>query len=74
MPTNSQSVYNKSVTNVSNGRIDIEGPPPDIRFSMWDKIPVNQITTFRDALTGNWMDNDVSNVFFSKCFDPEKSM
>jgi len=66
MPTNSESIYNKSVKILSNGRIDINGPPPDVRFSMWDKIPVNQITTFRDALTGNWIDNDVSNVFFSK--------
>jgi hypothetical protein len=66
MPTNSQTINNITVKSVSNGRIDIEGPPPDVRFSMWDKIPVNQITTFRDALTGNWMDNDVSNVFFSK--------
>ena len=58
-----QKVY---VKKVSNGRIDIEGPPPDVRFSMWDKIPVNQITTFRDALTGNWADTDLSNAFFSK--------
>ena len=35
-----QKVYTKKV---SNGRIDIEGPPPDVRFAMWDKIPVNQI-------------------------------
>jgi hypothetical protein len=58
-----QKVYTKKV---SNGRIDIEGPPPDVRFAMWDKIPVNQITTFRDALTGNWSDTDLSNAFFSK--------
>ena len=58
-----QKVYTKKV---SNGRIDIEGPPPDVRFSMWDKIPVNQITTFRDALTGNWENTDLSNAFFSK--------
>ena len=66
MPRDSQSVNNISTRAVSNGRIDIDGPPPDARFAMWDKIPVNQITTFRDALTGNWTDNDVSNVFFSK--------
>ena len=66
MPRDSQTVKNISTITTSNGRIDIEGPPPEARFAMWDKIPVNQITTFRDALTGNWMDNDVSNVFFSK--------
>ena len=66
MPRDSQTVKNISTKAVSNGRIDIEGPSPEVRFSMWDKIPVNQITTFRDALTGNWTDNDVSNVFFSK--------
>lgn len=56
-------IQNVSTKNVSNGRIDIMEPPPDIRFSMWDKIPVNQVTTFRDAMTGNWIDNDVSNTF-----------
>jgi hypothetical protein len=61
-----QTIQNVSTKRISNGRIDIEGPPPDVRFSMWDKIPVNQITTFRDALTGNWTDTDLSNVFFSK--------
>ena len=66
MPRDSQSVNNISTRAASNGRIDIDGPPPDARFAMWDKIPVNQITTFRDALTGNWTDSDVSNVFFSK--------
>ena len=66
MPRDSQTVQNISTKQISNGRIDIEGPSADVRFAMWDKIPVNQITTFRDALTGNWMDNDVSNVFFSK--------
>ena len=59
------SIQNVSTKNVSNGRVDIMEPPPDIRFSMWDKIPVNQVTTFRDAMTGNWIDNDVSNTFFS---------
>ena len=58
-------IQNVSTKNVSNGRIDIMEPPPEIRFSMWDKIPVNQITTFRDAMIGNWTDNDVSNTFFS---------
>ncbi len=60
------TIQNVSTKKVSNGRIDIEGPSADVRFSMWDKIPVNQITTFRDALTGNWTDTDLSNAFFSK--------
>jgi hypothetical protein len=60
------TIQNVSTKKISNGRIDIEGPPPDVRFSMWDKIPVNQITTYRDALTGNWSDTDLSNIFFSK--------
>jgi hypothetical protein len=66
MPHNSGTIHNISTQKISNGRIDIEGPPPEARFAMWDRIPVNQVTTFRDALTGNWTDNDVSNVFFSK--------
>ena len=38
----------------SNGRIDIEGPSMEAQFAMYDKIPVNKVTTFRDALNGNW--------------------
>jgi hypothetical protein len=50
---------------ISNGRIDISGPSIEAQFAMYDKIPVNQVTTFRDALNGNWTDTLVSLTFFS---------
>ena len=48
----------------SNGRVDIEGPNIATRFSMMDKIPVNDCTSFRDALNGNWNDTTLSLSFF----------
>ena len=54
-----------TIKNISNGRIDISGPPPEAQFALFDRIPVNQVTTFRDALTGNWTENAVSQTFFS---------
>ena len=50
----------------SNGRVDIEGPNIAARFSMMDKIPVNDSSSFRDALTGNWNDTTLSLAFFSE--------
>ena len=50
----------------SNGRVDIEGPNIATRFSMMDKIPVNDSTSFRDALNGNWTDTTLSLAFFSE--------
>ena len=37
----------------------------DLRFAMSDQIPVNQTSTFRDAMTGNWYDTALSTAFFS---------
>ena len=48
-----------------NGRVNILGPSTDILFSMSDKIPTNQITSFSDAMTGNWNDTCLSLAFFS---------
>jgi len=50
----------------SNGRVDILGDKtPDI-FQLYDRVPVNnKITSYRQALTGNWENNIVSNAFFS---------
>jgi hypothetical protein len=49
----------------SNGRVNILGPNIDTRFSMIDRIPVNQCASFRDAMTGNWNDTPLSVTFFS---------
>lgn len=50
----------------ANGRVDILGDKaPDI-FQLYDRVPVNnKITSYRQALTGNWENNMISNAFFS---------
>lgn len=49
----------------SNGRVDILGPSIEQRFSMSDRIPVSQSTSFRDAMKGNWNNTALSDTFFS---------
>jgi hypothetical protein len=49
----------------TNGRVNILGPNTDIRFSMSDRIPIDQATSFRDAMTGNWNNTILSDTFFS---------
>lgn len=52
--------------NNSNGRVNILGPNIDKRFSMSDSIPINSTKySYRDAMTGNWYDTELSNAFFS---------
>lgn len=50
-----------------NGRVNIIEPPsPDIRFQMQEKISIkNKTTEYREALTGTWENNILSDVFFS---------
>lgn len=53
----------------SNGRIDIlNKPQPNIAklFSMYDKIPAKQCTTFREATLGQWDETSLSKAFFSQ--------
>lgn len=47
-----------------NGRI-IQ-PNTNNLFNLYDRIPVNQITTVRNPLKGVWGENILSEVFFSK--------
>jgi hypothetical protein len=50
----------------SNGRVNILGPNMDDRFLMTDRIPINSTkNSFRDAMTGNWYDTQLSNAFFN---------
>jgi len=50
----------------SNGRVNILGPNIDDRFAMTDRIPLSSTKySFRDAMTGNWYDTQLSNAFFS---------
>ena len=52
---------------VSNGRVNILGPNIADRFAMTDRIPLNSTKySFRDAMTGNWYDTQLSNAFFSE--------
>jgi hypothetical protein len=53
----------------SNGRVDIinkEGPDLCNLFSMYDKIPANQCTTFREPTLGVWNETQLSSAFFSE--------
>jgi hypothetical protein len=51
----------------SNGRVDIINKQPDLcnLFAMYDKIPANQCSTFREPTLGQWNDTDLSRAFFS---------
>jgi hypothetical protein len=53
----------------SNGRVDIinkEGPDLCNLFAMYDKIPANQCSTFREPTLGVWNETDLSKTFFSE--------
>ena len=50
---------------VNNGRVDIKSPNTTNLFQMYDKIPANQCSTFRNATEGLWTENILSNAFFS---------
>ncbi len=50
----------------NNGRVDIKTPNTSNLFEIYDKIPANQMATFRNPTEGIWNDTDLSNTFFSK--------
>lgn len=52
----------------SNGRVDIINKQPDLcnLFAMYDKIPANQCSTFREPTLGLWSETKLSNSFFSE--------
>jgi hypothetical protein len=49
-----------------NGRVNIMQPDITNLFAMYDKIPINTCTTFREATIGQWEQTSLSNAFFSK--------
>jgi hypothetical protein len=60
-------------TRSSNGRVDIlpnkpSSEAPDISnlFAMYDKIPANQCTTFREPTLGQWDETTLSKAYFSQ--------
>ena len=51
---------------VNNGRVDIKTPNTSKLFQMYDKIPANQCTTFRNPTEGLWDSTPLSQAFFSQ--------
>jgi len=51
--------------NIYNGRVDIKSPNTSKLFTMYDKIPANQCTTFRNPTEGLWDETMLSKTFFS---------
>lgn len=51
--------------NLYNGRVDIKTPNTSKLFQMYDKIPANQCTTFRNPTEGLWDETLLSKTFFS---------
>jgi hypothetical protein len=49
----------------TNGRVNAKYPKTSDLFQMYDKIPVNQCTTFRDPTEGLWDNTALSKTFFS---------
>jgi len=49
-----------------NGRVHIIGNTAPNPFSLYDKIPVRENTTYKNALQGNWTATPLSNTFFHK--------
>jgi hypothetical protein len=62
--------YNMScLEKSSNGRVDVTRTiPPDISslFAMYDKIPANQCSTYREPTMGQWDETPLSRAYFSK--------
>jgi len=50
---------------MNNGRVNISGPPKD-QFQLFDNpgVSYNDVTSYRDAMTGNWKDSPLSKAFF----------
>jgi hypothetical protein len=51
---------------MNNGRVNIKTPEISNLFNLYDKIPVNQCTTFRDPTEGLWNPTVLSDTFFSQ--------
>jgi len=51
--------------NNNNGRVNIKTPNTSNLFKIYDKIPVNQCTTFRNPTEGLWDSTTLSAAFFS---------
>ena len=59
---------NRNYSRTTNGRINILTSNPSNsldQFQMYDKIPVNQCSTFRNPTEGLWNNTSLSDTFFS---------
>jgi len=53
------------MSRTNNGRVDIKSPNTATLFQMYDKIPANQCTTYRNPTEGLWDATPLSDAFFS---------
>ena len=61
------NMNNNSAKKYSNGRVNLkDGPNIGNLFAMYDKIPANQCTTFREPTIGQWDETPLSKAYFSK--------
>lgn len=58
--------YQGNIHNTLNGRVDIKTPNTSKLFSMYDKIPAHQVSTFRNPTEGLWNNTPLSMAFFSR--------
>jgi hypothetical protein len=49
-----------------NGRVDIKSPNTSKLFEMYDKIPANQCSTYRNNTDGLWDETSLSKAYFSQ--------
>ena len=49
-----------------NGRVNLLSPATPNPLSLQDKIQVQDCSTYKDAMVGNWTDTPLSRAFFSK--------
>ena len=49
-----------------NGRVDLLTPSAPNPLSLQDQIQVQDCSTYKDAMVGNWTDTPLSRAFFSK--------
>lgn len=52
--------------NIYNGRINIKTPNINNLFQLYDKIPIEECASLRDATNGLWTETILSKCFFSK--------
>lgn len=51
---------------MNQGRVNLKSPNTSELFKMYDKNPINQCVTFRNATGGLWDDTSLSMAYFSQ--------